>query len=145
MGKAAADANRDNVFVCDAYSGIDTGDDTDNNAKRPGQPHNYTTNNNDNYKVEEAGGHKSAMGCRAAKKRPYSPQDYSTNDSVDEEARSTGADEGAPKAAYAAAAWGAAARGAATQRGKGDPRADHKATSEADQVKGQGLWQRGQL
>jgi hypothetical protein len=48
-------------------------------------------------------------GCRAAKKRPYSPQDYSTDHGADEEARST--DEGAPKAAYAAAAGGVAARG----------------------------------
>jgi hypothetical protein len=107
MGKVAADANRDDVSIRDAYSDIDAGDNTDDDT-----------------------------GCRAAKKRPYSPQDYSTDDGVDEEARST--NEGAPKVAYAAAAWEGAARGAATQRGKGDPKANHEATSEADQVEDSG-------
>jgi hypothetical protein len=109
VGKVAADAIRDDVSIEDAYSDINAGDNTNNDA-----------------------------GCRAAKKRPYSPQDYTTNDGADEEARSTGADEGAPKAAHAAAAWGAAARGAATQRRKSDPKADHEATSEANQVKDSG-------
>ncbi len=50
VGKVAADACRDDVSIRDAYSDIDAGDNTDDNA-----------------------------GCRAAKKRPYSPQDYSAN------------------------------------------------------------------
>ncbi len=75
-------------------------------------------------------------GCRKAKKRPYSPQDYSTDHGADKEARST--DEGDPKAAYAAAAGGAVARGAVTQRGKGDLKANHEAALEADQVEDSG-------
>jgi hypothetical protein len=59
VGKVAADAIRDDVSIGDAYSYINVGDDTYNDAR-----------------------------CRAAKKRPYSPQDYSTNDGADEEARS---------------------------------------------------------
>ena len=97
VGKAASKG--DNVSFCDAYSDIDAGDDTDNDAKRPGQPHDHATNDDNNYKVKEAGEHKSAVGCRAATKRPYSPQDYSTSNRADEEARLTGADEGGPKAA----------------------------------------------
>ena len=45
VGKVAADAIRDDIYIGDAYSDIDAGDDTDNNA-----------------------------GCRLAKKRPYSPK-----------------------------------------------------------------------
>ncbi len=59
-GKVAANAWRDDISIGDAYSDIDAGDDTDDDA-----------------------------GGRAAKKRPYSPQDYSTDHSVDEEAMST--------------------------------------------------------
>ena len=42
-----------------------TPDDTDNNAERPGQPHDHATNDQDKNEVEEAGGHKSAVGGRA--------------------------------------------------------------------------------
>jgi hypothetical protein len=74
VSKAAANAKRDDVFFCDAYSDSDAGDDTDNDAERPRQPHNHTTNDDDNYEVEEAKGDKSAGGCRTAKKRPYTPK-----------------------------------------------------------------------
>ncbi len=57
-------------------------------------------------------------GGRVAQKRPYPPQDYG-----DKEAMSTY--EGTPKAAYTAAARGAAARRAVTQR-------EDEADSEAD-------------
>jgi hypothetical protein len=106
-GEVAADTWRDDVSIEDAYSVIDAGVDTDDDA-----------------------------GGRGAKKRPYSPQDYSTDHNVDEEAMST--DNATPKAAYAAAARRAAAQRAVTQRGKGNLKADHKATSEADQVEDSG-------
>ena len=139
VNKAASDAKGDDVSFCDDYSNIDAGDDTEDNAERPGQPHDHATDDDDNYDVEEAGGHKSAVGRRVAKKRPYSPKDFSTNDGANKEARATGGEEGGPKAANAAAAGGSAARGTATQRRKGYPKlSDHEATPEADQVEDSG-------
>ncbi len=96
-GVGKATSKGDDVSFCDAYSDIDAGDDTDNDAKRHGQPHDHATDDNDNYDIGEARGHKSAVGRRAAKKRPYSPQDSSTDNSADEDARATGADEGPPR------------------------------------------------
>ena len=120
VGKAASKG--DNISFREAYSNIHAGDDTNNDAERHGQLHDHAINDNNNYNVKEARVHKSAVGHRAAKKRPYSPQDSSTNNGADEEARATGADEGAPKVAYA--------RGVAAQRGKGYPKSNHEATSE---------------
>ena len=48
VGNAASDAKGVDISFCDTYSDINASDDTDNNAKRPGQPHIHTTNDNDN-------------------------------------------------------------------------------------------------
>ena len=107
MGVGKAASKGDDVSFCDAYSDTNAGDDTNDDAKRHGQPHDHAINDNDNYDVEETGGHKRAVGHKAAKKRPYPPQDSSTNNGADEEARSPEADEPPPQG-------GVRARGAAT-------------------------------
>jgi hypothetical protein len=202
VDEAASDAKGDDVASRNDDSNVDANDDTDDNAKRAGQPkkvgeyggrgvraatapydsnddpdssvnkaampsvtdktnkamrdgswhgraasarksagrqakaraahHDHDTND-DNYDVDAAGGRKSEARHRAARKRRYSPQDFNTYDGADNEGRETEAGKGTPKVAYAEAASGAAA-----QARNGNPKSDHEATSEANQVEESG-------
>ena len=155
-GDVAADAGREDGSSGDAHSDIDTGDPgrkaTHTAARRSGATkvprrmgggevaadarREDGSIGDAHSDIDTGDDTEDDTGGRAAKKRPSSPQKYSTDHSADEEAVST--NEGAPRAAYTAVARGAAARRAATQREKGNPKADHEAASEVDQVEDSG-------